>query len=265
VCWHYQAGLKLVALTDVSFVIPAYNEGEVITFSLERLVRVLSKSNLRYELIVVDDGSTDDTRDKLAKFSKKHKLTIVGCNENLGKGHALKMGLVRSEAAKVVFLDADLDIQLDNLSDYLSALDRVDVAIASKRHPESHVTAPFLRRFFSYWFNVLVRLLTGLRFSDTQTGLKAVKKQTVSPFFSKLEINRYGFDVELLIAANLRGLRIAELPVGTNTETLTSLNEMWTSLLDLLRITYKLRISKYYDQFAGLNGQRCVASASEDE
>lgn len=237
---------------DVSFVVPAYNEGEVITFSLARLIHTLSKGNLRYELIVVDDGSTDDTRDKVIRFAQKHELTLVSCGKNMGKGHALKMGLVRSKAARVVFLDADLDIQLSNLNDYLCALEEVDVVIASKLHLDSHVTSPRMRRFTSYWFNVLVRLFTGLKFLDTQTGLKAVKKQAVSPFFSKLEANRYGFDVEFLVVANLRGLRIAELPVDVNMDRLTSLNEIWTSLMDLLGIMYRLRIAKSTTSLKGL-------------
>lgn len=250
---------------DVSFVIPAYNEGKVIARSLARLVRVLSKCSLRYEIIVVDDGSTDDTRSEVVSFAQRHQLALIGCNKNMGKGHAFKMGLVRSCGAKVVFLDADLDIQLDNLNDYLSVLDRSDVVIASKRHLASHITGPLIRMFYSYWFNILVRLLTGLKFLDTQTGLKAAKKHVISPFFLNIETNRYGFDVEFLIVANLQGLTIAELPINVRMNRLTSLGEMWASLLDLLRIAYRLKIAKSYDQFIERNGQKRVTSASKNE
>lgn len=232
---------------DVSFVIPAYNEGRVIACSLARLVRVLSRCSLRYEIIVVDDGSTDDTRDEVISFAQRHQLTLISYGKNMGKGYALKRGMVHSRGPKIVFLDADLDIQLSNLSGFLSFLDKSDVVIASKRHLESQVTGPAVRMFFSYWFNILVRLLTGLKFSDTQAGLKAVKKQVISPLLSNMETNRYGFDVELLILANRRHLGISELPIDVKMDRLIGLGEMWTLLLDLLNIAYRLRITKSFD------------------
>jgi glycosyltransferase involved in cell wall biosynthesis len=250
---------------DVSFVIPAYNEGKVIASSLARLVRVLSKFDLRYEIIVVDDGSTDDTRDEVISFAQRHQLTLIGYGKNMGKGYALKRGVVHSGGAKIVFLDADLDVQLNNLNDYLSALDRSDVAIGSKRHLESQVTGPRIRMFFSNWFNILVRLLTGLKFLDTQAGLKAVKKQVVSPLLLSMETNRYGFDVELLILANLHRLRISELPIDVKMNRLMGLSEMWASLLDLLRIAYRLRIAKSFGQFVEWNVQRYATPASKNE
>jgi glycosyltransferase involved in cell wall biosynthesis len=248
---------------DVSFVIPAYNEGKVIACSLARLVHVLSKCSLRYEIIVVDDGSTDDTSNEVINFAQRHQLILISYSKNIGKGYALKRGIVRSRGAKIVFLDADLDIQLDNLIDFMSVLDRSDVAIGSKRNLESQVTGPTVRILLSYWFNILVRLLTGLKFSDTQAGLKAVKKRVIFPLLSKMETNRYGFDVELLILAELQHLRISQLPIDVKMNRLMGIGEMWASLLDLLRITYRLRIARSFDQSAERNVKEYATSTSK--
>ena len=107
---------------------------------------------------------------------------------------------------------------------------------------------PLLRRLFSHSFNVLVRLLTGVNLNDTQAGLKAVRKSAFDKVFPRLAVKRYAFDVELLAVAHLYGLRIVEMPVKLKMNASFKLKEIWHMLLDLLGITYRLRLIRWYQR-----------------
>lgn len=232
---------------QLSLVMPAYNEGTTIEEVIYRVDNVVRQTGLKYELIVVDDGSVDDTRKKAGNYANNNgHVKVVSYKRNIGKGHAIKTGFANAKGDVVVFMDSDLDIDPRLIISYAKALRDGDLVIASKQHPYSKVKMPLMRSFLSRGFNVLVRLLTGLRISDTQTGLKAVRRSSFKEVFSKLAVKRYAFDVELLVIANLRGMKIVELPVHANINVPFSLREIWRMFIDLLGITYRLRVSKYY-------------------
>lgn len=232
---------------QLSLIIPAYNERRTIEELICRVDNVVGQTRLKYELIVVDDGSVDDTRKRAIDYANNNShVKVVSYKRNIGKGHAIKTGFARAKGDAVVFMDSDLDIDPRLIVRYAEALKDGDLVIASKRHPYSKVSMPLMRSFLSRGFNVLVKLLTGLRISDTQTGLKAVRKSSLEEVFSKLAVKRYAFDVELLVIANLRGMKIVELPVHAKVNASFSLMEIWRMFIDLLGITYRLRISKYY-------------------
>ena len=242
--------LKSENPVDVSLILPAYNEERSIEKVVVRVDSVLKETVLSYELIIVDDGSRDTTRRKALNFSQNNSnLKVVGYDVNMGKGNAIRQGFSQACGDAVVFLDSDLDIAPSQISWYVRALKHGDLVVASKRHPQSIVEVPFLRRFLSYGFNVLVKLLTGLRVRDTQTGLKAVRRKALEPVFRVLTVCRFAFDVELLTVANLNNLKIIELPVKIRlTKMLFSPFEMWKMFVDLLGIAYRLRVIKWYQQ-----------------
>jgi len=235
---------------DVSLVMPAYDEEETIEEVVARVDGVLDKTGLSYELVIVDDGSRDTTREMALNFSQNNdNVKVIGYDVNMGKGYAIKTGFSHACGDAVVFIDSDLDIAPSQISSYVRALKQGDVVVSSKRHPQSVVEVPFLRRFLSYGFHVLVKLLTGLRVRDTQTGLKAVRRKTLKPVFRVLTVRRFAFDVELLTVANLCGLKIIELPVKIRlTKMLFRPFEMWKMFVDLLGIAYRLRVIKWYQQ-----------------
>ena len=240
--------MKSETPVDVSLVMPAYNEAASIEKIIAQVDRVLQETALRYELILVDDGSHDATR-KMAMTScqSNGNLKVVGYPVNQGKGYAVKHGFSHARGDIVIFLDSDLDIDPNQINSYIRALKYGDLVIASKRHPQSVVEVPFLRRFLSYGFNTLVKLLTGLRVHDTQTGLKAVRRKELEPVFSVLLVRRFAFDVELLTVANLYGLKIVEMPVKMRLRNiLFSPFQIWKMFVDLLAITYRLRVIKWY-------------------
>jgi len=234
---------------ELSLIMPAYNEEDNIGAVIERVDNVVSQMGLKYELIVVDDGSLDKTRVKVADYARNNgHVKVVGYENNIGKGYALKTGFSNAVGDFVIFMDSDSDIDPKHVERYVKALKDADIVVASKRHPQSKVDIPLIRRIFSYGFNVLVKLLVGLRLSDTQTGLKAVRRSALVGVFPKLTVKRYAFDVELLALANLFGLKIVELPINVRLRNLLSVQEVWRMFLDLLGITYRLRVLKWYQR-----------------
>lgn len=234
---------------QLSLVMPAFNEGRTIEETIYRVDNVVREMGLKYELIIVDDGSIDNTRMKANNYARKNgHVKVVGYNNNVGKGFALKTGFSHAIGEMVVFIDSDADINPKQIAHYVEALKGADVVVASKWHPQSKVDTPLLRRVLSHGFNVLVKLLVGLRLSDTQTGLKAIRRNAFMSVFPRLTVKRYAFDVEMLALANLLRLKIVELPINIRIRNLLCLQEVWRMFLDLLGITYRLRVLRWYQR-----------------
>jgi glycosyltransferase involved in cell wall biosynthesis len=239
---------------NLSVVLPAYNEEETISLVIERTDSAAKKTGLQYELLVVDDGSKDGTRQEVLRSSKRNgSVRLVAYADNLGKGFALTRGFFKSLGDLIVFLDADTDVEPECIVDFVDTLKDADLVIASKRHPQSKIKTPFSRKMLSYGFNVIVRLLAGMDIKDTQTGLKAVRKSALQQVFPLLSIKRYAFDVELIAVSRLLNLRIIELPVELRVSKDFKIKDMLRMLLDVLGIAYRLRITKYYQRLMALD------------
>jgi glycosyltransferase involved in cell wall biosynthesis len=228
-------------------VIPAYNEENFIEDTLGAIDAFIAGKNLPYEIVVVDDGSNDDTLVRAMRYAGRNgHVKVVSYSENLGKGHAVKTGFMQTSGNVVVFADGDMEIDLGTISEYLEALKHGDIVIASKRHRYSQVDVPVSRRILSDVFNGLVRFLTGVPLKDTQSGLKAMKKSAFIDIFPRLAVKRYAFDVELLAVANLYGLKVVEMPVNIKLDAKFKPQEMLHMFVDLLGIAYRLRIIHWY-------------------
>lgn len=233
----------------VSFVLPAFNEGKHIEESLRRLDSSFCSDHLRHEIVVVDDGSIDDTQSRAWHYAKKNgHVRIISYRRNMGKGFAVKTGFFRAVGDTVILLDSDLDVDARQTERFVQALRFGDIAIGSKYHPESIVEIPLFRRSLSRGFNVLSKLLTGVRVSDTQVGIKAIRRDAFFEIFKRLSVKRYAFDVELLILASACGLKVVELPVKLKIVDKFRILDIWHMALDLLGIAYRLRIKKHYQQ-----------------
>jgi dolichol-phosphate mannosyltransferase len=246
----------------LSFVVPAYNEEDYIEDTLGTIDAVIDRKNLSYEIVVVDDGSGDNTLAKARKFAEKNgHVRIVSYSKNVGKGHAIKTGFMETNGDIVIFADSDMEIDFSVISRYLQALEFGDIVIASKKHENSQVSVPLTRYVLSYMFNSLVRLLTGMPLKDTQSGLKAMKKSAFSEIFPRLAVKRYAFDVELLAVAHLYGLKVVEMPVKIKLDAAFKPLEMWRMFIDLLGIAYRLRIIHWYQRpLAKKNGFQNMVS-----
>ena len=205
---------------EIAVVIPAYNEGTRLTSTLPRVLEYLNSVEAKSELLVVDDGSTDDTA-SLAEAalaqSGKVKAGVISYRPNRGKGYAVKRGLLEVSAEIALFSDADLSTpitEVPKLADPIAGGD-CDLAFGSRALDRSliGVHQPWRREQGGRIFNLIVRIATGLPFWDTQCGFKAFRMSVCRPLIEAARIDRFGFDVELIYLAHLAGLRLREVPV----------------------------------------------------
>lgn len=204
----------------LSLVIPAYNESARLGNSLKTVFAYLNHTGLGAEVIVVDDGSTDNTvqvaRQSFAAADNIQTTLITVC-PNRGKGHAVRTGLFASRAPIAVFFDADLSTPIEEIPKVVRPIERdgYDVVFGSRALDRSliGVHQPWRREMGGRMFNLLVRLSTGLPFADTQCGFKAFRLSSCYPMIDAAVIDRFAFDVELLYLAQSIGLRLKEVPV----------------------------------------------------
>jgi glycosyltransferase involved in cell wall biosynthesis len=234
---------------DVSIILCAYNEGDVIEDAIARVSEVMRNYGRGYEIIVVDDGSTDDTLFKALKYMKDKgggHVRVLSRRRNMGKGSAIKTGFKNSKGRFIVLLDGDLDVDPTPIPAYVEALKECDVAVASKWHPNSRTNVSIKRKILSLGFNILARIFVGIKLKDTQTGLKALRREVLEKLSAKLVVERYAFDLELLGACNHCGYKILELPVNVRINSMIGLKDIFRMALDLFKIFYRLRILKCY-------------------
>ena len=233
--------------THISVVIPVHNQEKTISVLLSRIKEILNSTLRSYEIVVVDDGSFDNTFRVLQKEEKlDSSMTVISYIPNRGKGYAVKTGVMQSSGNLVLFADGDLDISHDKIKDYITELENCDLVIASKMHPQSKVKAPLSRKFLSRVFNSLVRLSIGLKVKDTQSGLKAGKGAALRTIFRIMLVKRYAFDVELLTIASALNLKIKEMPVEINLDHNFKVQDIAKMLLDVTAITYRYKVKRWY-------------------
>jgi|SRR5579884_1154205 len=238
-----------------SVVIPAYNEAHFIEQNIIETVETFESFGYDFEIVVVDDGSPDQTHLSAAKARLKHpeRVRVVRYEENQGKGSALACGVKYAIGEYIVFLDADMDLHPSQLPVFfeIMELNAADAVIGSKWHPLSRVVYPPIRRLYSIGYYMLVRLLFGLPLRDTQTGLKLFRKSLLDDILPRMCEGKFAFDIELLAIAHRRGFRIFDAPVTLDFRRAIGRlkgSVVWRMLLDTLTIFYRLRISKYYDR-----------------
>jgi dolichyl-phosphate beta-glucosyltransferase len=209
-------------LPPISVVIPAYNEAHRIGDSLRETISYLELNSPQSELIVVNDGSTDATSTiaREALTSAKIDNRLLENFPNQGKGHAVRKGLLNATRPIALFFDADLSTPLMEIPKVIDPIanEDVDLAFGSRALDRSLIGThqSFLRDRGGRVFNLLVRLLSGLPFWDTQCGFKAFRMDVCRPIIERVNVIGFAFDVELLLLAQHAGLRLREIPVRWN-------------------------------------------------
>ena len=200
-----------------SIVIPAYNEGARLGATLEKVLDYLHAQGWNAEVIVVDDGSRDNTADLVRGFAEKEPiLRLVENPGNRGKGYAVRNGMLNARGKVVVFSDADLSSPIEEMPKLLAALaSGADIAIGSRwlRAELQTQRQSRHRQLFGRVFNLLLRIILGLRFKDTQCGFKAFTRQASQTILPLQRIERWGFDPEILFLARKFGFRVEEVAV----------------------------------------------------
>jgi dolichyl-phosphate beta-glucosyltransferase len=202
-----------------SIIIPAYNEAARLGLTLERLLEYVSAQRWDAEVIVVNDGSRDQTPDLVRDYAKEHPCLLLLENPgNRGKGYSVRNGMLHANGELLLFSDADLSSPIEEAQKLLVPLESgaADIAIGSRwLRPELQTQRQSrLRQLYGRLFNLLLRVLLGLTFKDTQCGFKAFTRKAARKIFPLQQIERWGFDPELLYLARKAGLRVVEIPVS---------------------------------------------------
>lgn len=208
---------------EVSIVIPAYNESERIVAPLKTILEFISSSEQNAEVIVVDDGSSDDTA-KIAEraFAAVPNIQsrVIRYEKNRGKGFAVKTGLLAANADIALFSDADLSTPIGEMSKLVDPISNgeCDVAFGSRALDRTLIGThqPWRREQGGRVMNYIIRTMSGLSFADTQCGFKAFNLVKFRPLLDVMKIDRFGFDVEFLFVAAHHNLRLKEIPVRWN-------------------------------------------------
>jgi dolichyl-phosphate beta-glucosyltransferase len=231
-------------LSSISIIIPAYNEENRIISSLFRIKEYFKNHDINYEIFVVDDGSTDDTK-RISKdlIQDIPHLKVISYNPNRGKGYALRQGVLASKGEVILLTDADLSTPIEELSKLLPLIynHKFDVAIGSRALALSEIIKkqPWWRQSMGKFFNRLVKSLVLEDFNDTQCGFKLFRGDIARSLFKEARIDRFAYDVEILAIAKKKGYRIAEVPITWINSPESKVNPIRDPLqmfFDLLRI-----------------------------
>jgi glycosyltransferase involved in cell wall biosynthesis len=228
-------------MPSVSIIIPAYNEEKRLPDTLKKIIKFITAKKIKAEILVVDDGSKDNTV-LAAQSIKNSRIKIIKNPRNMGKGYSVYNGVNNAKGDIILFTDADLSTPIKHLEEFLQYhKEGYEVVIASRDLLESRVIVPqnHLREFGGKFFNFMVRIITAIPVHDTQCGFKSFTKKAADVIFKRQTIFDFGFDVEILYIALLHKLSVKEAAVewynapGTKVSFLQDSTRMLTELFKI--------------------------------
>ncbi|MCD4783660.1 MAG: glycosyltransferase family 2 protein [Candidatus Eremiobacteraeota bacterium] len=240
----------------ISVVIPAYNEEKRIGSTLDGIIEYFGGKNKSMEIIVVDDGSTDETAKIVNEYAEKHSfIHLIKKEKNEGKALAVKDGVLSAKGEFILFSDADLSTPINELKSLMKPIreEKAGVSIASRAILGSKVEThqPFYREFMGKFFNRLVQFLALPGVFDTQCGFKLFTREAAQDIFPRMTVTNFSFDVEILAIARARDYHIAEVPVRwiNSSETkLSILRDVPRMFMGILQVHMNLKSGRYLDK-----------------
>ena len=235
-----------------SFILPAYNESERLASSIPEVLDYVYGRGLQAEIIVVNDGSTDDTADVVRRFAVDNPMIVLLENPgNRGKGYSVRNGMLHARGEVALFTDADLSSPIPEADKLFAALaDGADVAIGSrwlKRELQTE-RQPILRQLYGRLFNLGLIVVLGLDYRDTQCGFKAFTRRAIQMLFTRQRVERWGFDPELLYLARKLRLKTVEVPVEWAHDHRSKINPFRDGMqmgVDVLKIRWNALTGRY--------------------
>ena len=225
-----------------SIVIPAYNESERIGSALSSITACIRSRAWKAEVLVVDDGSADDTAAIVTAWGREHpEVRLIQNGRNRGKGYSVRNGMLQASGEIVMFTDADMSSPIEEAELLFAAIAAgADVAIGSRWLIGKRIVhkQPLYRRVFGRCFNALTRAVMRLPFADTQCGFKAFRHQAAHMVFGLQRIERWGFDPEILFIAIKRGLHVTEVPVTWGHDERSRISYLRDGLQMLLELVF---------------------------
>jgi dolichyl-phosphate beta-glucosyltransferase len=250
-----------------SIVIPAYNETARIERALSSVSGCIRKSGWDAEVLVVDDGSTDNTAALVESWAREHpEVRLIRNDRNRGKGYSVRNGMLRAAGEILMFTDADLSSPIEEAERLFAAIaEGADVAIGSRWLLGRRIVhkQPLYRRIFGRCFNALTRTIMRLPFADTQCGFKAFRREAAQLVFGLQRIERWGFDPEILFIGIRRGLKIAEVPVTWGHDErsrISYLRDGMQMLLELVFVRWNALTGRYRQPVGLMRGAPAGAS-----
>jgi glycosyltransferase involved in cell wall biosynthesis len=243
-----------------SIIIPAYNEGARLDATLTKVLRYVAEKKWDAEIIVVNDGSRDNTVAIVQSHMQKNStLRLLENPGNRGKGYSVRNGMMNARGEVLLFSDADLSSPIEETPKLLAAIaEGADIAIGSRWMQSGLQTQrqPLYRQFFGRVFNLLLRVILGLKFKDTQCGFKLFTRRAALAIFPQQRIERWGFDPELLYLAKKYGFEVAEVPVAWAHSTgtrISPLRDGTRMVVEMLKIRWNALTGKYAAPHPGGN------------
>lgn len=239
---YYVCGEKVIK--DLSIVIPMYKEQNRIVSTLKKIEAYMDIFKIPYEIVVVDDGSTDNSI-KIVLDANIKNLRLIQNKTNMGKGYSVKNGILHSRYNHILFTDADLSTPIEELGLFDKYSDN-DIVIASRKMKTSNVITKqhFTRQILGRTFPLLVNLLAVKHIKDTQCGFKLFKKEKALEIVKYQTINRFCFDVELLYIAQKRNMSILEIGVTWENSDQSKVDPIKDSL-NMLKDLLKIRMNNH--------------------
>ena len=230
----------------LSIIVPAYNEERRLPQTLPRIVAFLQAQDYPGDVIVVDDGSFDNTAYVVEEMAAQVPFITLIRNEHRGKGYAVKTGVLAAQGDYLFLCDADLSMPIEEVAKFLPpALEGYDVAIGSREvEGARRYDEPPYRHLMGRVFNFLVRLLAVRGFQDTQAGFKCFRREVAHEVFPYQTMDGFGFDVEILFISQKRGYRIVEVPIDWYYMTNSRVSPVGDSVR-MFRETLQVRINDW--------------------
>lgn len=235
---------------EFSLVIPAYNEEGVIKKNLKKVLKYLSKKPYSWEIIVVDDGSSDATSEIVRKL-KEARVRLIKLHKNQGKGAALRKGILEANGKYIIFSDADLSVPIANIDKFINTLkSEADVVIASRRIKGAKIAIPqpWYRELMGRFYTYLTKIVLTTNLADFTCGFKGFKNTAAKDIFARGVIDRWAYDSEILFLANKLGYKIVQIPIvwKNRQDTRVRLKDViFESFVDLLLIRLNYFFGRY--------------------
>ncbi|MBI1974975.1 MAG: glycosyltransferase family 2 protein [Parcubacteria group bacterium] len=236
----------------LSVIIPAYNEAERLPRTLRAVDEYLVRQPFTYEIIVVNDGAHDNTAEVVRSLKASiRNLKLIDNTENHGKGWVVKQGLLAALGEIRLFMDADNSTSVDHVERMLPLFQQgCDVVIGSRRVKGAKIAVhqSFLREQIGRVFNLIVRIIAGLPYIDTQAGFKAFTVAATEAIFPRQILSRWAFDVEVLVIARRLGFKICEVPITwvNDPKTTVKLRGMIMMFFEVLAVRWNLLRGIYH-------------------
>lgn len=238
-------------MKKISIIIPVYNEEKRIIKCIEKIDEYFLKQSYTFEIIFVDDGCKDQTIKIIQEKTKnKNNFFLLPGKKNYGKGHAIRQGVFAAKGEYILFTDADLSTPINEIEKLLPYIEKYPVVIGSRylKKDSIKIKQPFTRRAISRFGNLLVKLVLGLSFADTQCGFKLFQNMPAKKIFKKSQVDRWAFDMEILSIAKCNRYPIKEVAVNWYNDSYSQLRagrDAYNTFKELILIKKNLIKEKY--------------------